>query len=279
MHQFVKYQPNWVSLDGVENMRDLGGLRTDDGRMTRLGRVLRSDSLIGLTTSDAHVLLESYRVSDVCDLRTNQERAQVGRGPLGAGEQVTFHDLSLYPPDDPQASTPVWQHDLDSEQVRDIPHAEVMGRHYFGYLRTRPDSILTALGIIAESPGAVVINCAAGKDRTGTMTAVLLGALGVPRATIVADYAASGQRLRRILARMGRAASVGAAQDTTTTQLNEEDLAAVPDEVIANQATPPEAMEILLDLVVDNYGDMPGYLATQGWSRADQQRLEGRLLR
>lgn len=275
----MKYQPNWVSLNGVENMRDLGGLPTDTGRRTLFGKVLRSDSLVGLTASDARVLTEDYRVTDVCDLRTNRERAQVGRGPLGTGGQVRFHDLSFYPPDDPKAPEPVWQHDLDAEHTRDIPHAEVMGRHYFGYLRTRPDSILTALDIIAGSPGAVVINCAAGKDRTGTMTAVLLGALGVPRRTIVADYAASSGRLRRILARMGQAANVGAAQDTVTTQLNEEDLAAIPDQVIANQATPPQAMEILLDLVTDTYGDIPGYLAAQGWSRADQQRLEVRLLR
>jgi protein tyrosine/serine phosphatase len=41
----------------------------------------------------------------------------------------------------------------------------------------------------------VIVHCAAGKDRTGVLIAVLLGLLGVPDETIVADYALSAQAM------------------------------------------------------------------------------------
>ncbi|MEV4613880.1 tyrosine-protein phosphatase [Kitasatospora sp. NPDC049258] len=49
-------------------------------------------------------------------------------------------------------------------------------------------SVLDAVG---EGHGAVLFHCTAGKDRTGWAGATLLTALGVPRATVEADYLAS----------------------------------------------------------------------------------------
>ena len=63
-------EPNWVALDGVVNMRDLGGRTTADGRRVRDGVVLRSDNLADLTTTSVDRLLAEYRLSDVIDLRT-----------------------------------------------------------------------------------------------------------------------------------------------------------------------------------------------------------------
>jgi len=37
----------------------------------------------------------------------------------------------------------------------------------------------------------LAFNCSAGKDRTGIAAALILTALGVPRATVIADYAAT----------------------------------------------------------------------------------------
>jgi protein-tyrosine phosphatase len=46
----------------------------------------------------------------------------------------------------------------------------------------------TALRRIAAATGPVLYHCSAGKDRTGWLSALLLGVLGVDRATIVEDY-------------------------------------------------------------------------------------------
>lgn len=71
-------EPNWVDLDGVVNMRDLGGRTTADGRTVRSCVVLRSDNLADLTPTSAAYLLNHYRLSDVVDLRTNREHASDG---------------------------------------------------------------------------------------------------------------------------------------------------------------------------------------------------------
>ena len=55
---------------------------------------------------------------------------------------------------------------------------------------------------MAEPGGAVVVHCAAGKDRTGVVVALALSAAGVSREAIVADYVATGDRLEAVLARL-----------------------------------------------------------------------------
>ena len=75
-------------------------------------------------------------------------------------------------------------------------------RHYLGYLDRRPDSVAGALWVIAESRGGALVHCVAGKDRTGTVTALALSVAGVPDEEIVADYAATAERIAKIVERL-----------------------------------------------------------------------------
>ena len=64
-------------------------------------------------------------------------------------------------------------------------------------------SILDTLTAIAETNGApAVFHCSFGKDRTGLISAMLLGILGVSEADIVADYARSADAVPQIVDRM-----------------------------------------------------------------------------
>ena len=102
--------------------------------------------------------------------------------------------MSLYPEDDPADETPPWAADLSGINHSVLrEHVLGLARHYLQYLTLRGDNVIAGLRIIAASSGANVLHCAAGKDRTGTLAAVVLAALRVPRETIVADYAASNQ--------------------------------------------------------------------------------------
>ena len=56
--------------------------------------------------------------------------------------------------------------------------------------------------MIAHSPGATIVHCAAGKDRTGTVVAIALAEVGVTREAIVADYARSAERIEHIFGRL-----------------------------------------------------------------------------
>ena len=79
---------------------------------------------------------------------------------------------------------------------------DAMTGHYLGYLEHRPAEVVAALRAVAQAPGAALVHCAAGKDRTGVVVALALSAVGVRRDAIVADYAASGERVDAILARL-----------------------------------------------------------------------------
>ena len=90
------YSPNWIELDGVVNMRDLGGMVTAGGDTVRPRRLLRSDNLQDLTPGAVDVLVNRYGVSDVVDLRTDVEVAKEGDGPLRALDGIRHHHHTLY---------------------------------------------------------------------------------------------------------------------------------------------------------------------------------------
>lgn len=155
------------------NFRDLGGHRTPAGAI-RPGLVFRSDDL---STADPGFAdeLTSQGVGHVIDLRSGEEAALTGRGPL-ARTRITYHHApltaGLAPPPPPGPRAP----------------AE-MGDSYACLLEHAAGQVAFALGVIAATRGAVAFHCAAGKDRTGILAAVLLSALAVGHAAIIADYA------------------------------------------------------------------------------------------
>ena len=163
-----------MDLDGLANLRDVGGVPTTDGGKIIPGRLLHSDNLQTLTTSDVDQLL-GLGLTDVIDLRSDYEAEQEGPGPLTRSD-VRIYQYSLFrgmgnrrgraqpdvrPEVLPEEALP-WI-DLEPSVELDDEVASV----YFSYLVDRPDSVLAALRAIAEAPGAALVRIAAGKDRTG----------------------------------------------------------------------------------------------------------------
>lgn len=258
-------QPRWIDLDGVVNMRDVGGMPTLGGGALRSGRLIRSDNLQDLSDGAVRWLVDVARLSDVVDLRTGVEVRGEGPGPL-AGTPVHIHHLSLYPegssatgiPDD--AELP-WL--ADRGEIAGASHEAMLVQHYSRYLVRRPDNVVAALRVIARARGAVVVHCAAGKDRTGTITALALRLAGVGIGDIAADYDATNERLPAILARLRVRATYRA------------DLA---DQDEASQRTPAGAMRLLLEHVDEAWGGVEGYLGRHGWRADDTTALRDRLL-
>ena len=202
-------EPLWVPLEGAVNVRDLGGLPTDDGSRTVPGRLLRADNLQGLTPEDVRRLVDDIGVRTVVDLRTTVEVDKEGPGPLTAEPRVTHRHLSLYPEGgemtDVDADTVLpWQTDWGRAGAADPDADNPSIGYYLAYLKHRPDSVVEAVRTMAAPGGAVVVHCAAGKDRTGVVVALALAAAGVCREAIVADYVATGDRLELVLAPAAR---------------------------------------------------------------------------
>src|SRR3954468_3989664 len=173
-------------VDGLLNVRDLGGLTTADGRLVRPGRIVRSDNLRGLTDEGAVTLVRDLGPRLVVDLRTEAKCAREGRGlaDVAAVRYVNF-------PLQPKAA-------LNPEQVA-AGLATNLFDDYVLQIRDNSAPLLAALELLSgEGELPAVVHCTAGKDRTGVLVALLLDLLGVAREQIVADYAATTDNMPSI---------------------------------------------------------------------------------
>jgi protein-tyrosine phosphatase len=165
-------------LEGAANFRDLGGLPTSDGRIVRRGHIFRSDVLYKLTENDM-LVLQPLGIRTVIDLRSHDEVRKSAQSRLRAAGLQHFH-VPIVDVTEPGA---------DNSLVD----------QYVQLLRNVGDGFRSIFGHLAQDHYPIVVNCFAGKDRTGITSALILGALGVPEGEIVADYALSGQNMLRLL--------------------------------------------------------------------------------
>ena len=254
----------WIELDGAVNVRDLGGLPTQDGGKTADARLLRGDNLQELSPADVATLVGEIGVTTVVDLRSSDELASEGPAPLDsvAGVLHVHHPVLPEVGSATDAASDVLLTRADRDRSR-YPTDPICG-HYLGYLEDRPDQVAAALRSVAQSEGAALVHCAAGKDRTGVVVAVALSAVGVRRQAVIADYAASGERIGRILARLRRS-------PTYT-----DDISSEPDEA---QRPRPETMAAFMEELDSHYGGAVRWLAGHGFGRDDLQLLRAKLLR
>ena len=174
-----------LPLEGGRNFRDLGGYETSDGKTVKWGQVYRSGVMAGLTPAD-YEYLQGLGIKVICDLRTAQER---GSEPtrwqqFGVGEYLTFPD----PESEDQSSfmTVFQDPDATPDKVSDA-----MAAGYAQIAEEQTPAYREMFDRLAAGDVPLAFNCSAGKDRTGIGAALLLAALGVPRETVVQDYALS----------------------------------------------------------------------------------------
>jgi len=180
-----------LPLVGASNFRDLGGYPTVDGRQTRWGRLFRSDTLHELTEADLEVL-RGVGLASIIDLRTATEVGRTGRGALG-GEAIAYLHAS------------VLQEEGGESVATPAPPDDDPAERYLWYLEVGRQAFTESLAMVADpSNHPLVFHCAAGKDRTGVLAALILDIVGVERSVIVDDYAITATRMELILDRLRR---------------------------------------------------------------------------
>jgi protein-tyrosine phosphatase len=176
-----------LPLQGGRNFRDLGGYRTADGRMVKWGLLYRSGEMHDLTPAD-YSYLQKRGIRTVCDFRDTAERTReptlwpAGQKPKVLSDDYTLDVNAMKLPGDPST----WTH----EQVvtaMTATYPQLLDQFNGQYAR------MFAELLAGDAP--LAFHCTAGKDRTGVAAALLLTALGVPRATIVEDYLLSNQHM------------------------------------------------------------------------------------
>ena len=239
-------------LEGVANVRDLGGLPAGAGT-TRSEVLLRSAGL-GELTEMGRSQLARMGVGTVVDLRTEAEGpadalpdVQVIRLPLLQGAW----DLSGLADGPPTAQAP--------SAVPGLPDL------YASMIADGGATFARLAAVVANTTGAVLVHCTAGKDRTGIAVALLLDAVGTDRSAVVTDYAASHQQLRGAWADGMRA---------TLARMGIPDLPAINTLLTAS---PAAAIESVLDELDARGGALP-YLRANGLSASDAAALQTRLV-
>jgi protein-tyrosine phosphatase len=168
-----------LRLQGASNFRDLGGYKAQDGRQVRWGRIFRSDHLGRLTTDD-EARLSALGVRRVLDFRGEQERAALPNRLASA----THHALGIEP------TVVQRMQDLAAagQRLSAAVAADLMKELYRGLVNDQAHRFAELFEHLLQADEPLVFHCTAGKDRTGFAAALILHALGVPRAVVMQDY-------------------------------------------------------------------------------------------
>jgi hypothetical protein len=162
--------------DGCTNVRDLGGLRTNDGCMTRMRAVVRSDTPARLTATGWSALY-AYGIRTIISLST---------------DGITEEELNITPPHPDILMVQVPIEDLtDTEFAQKWANSNLWGTplYYKDALRRWPERHAAAISAIAQAgPGGVLFHCVRGHDRTGIIALLTLSLVGVTLDDIIADY-------------------------------------------------------------------------------------------
>lgn len=168
----------------LKNYRDLGGIKTADGRFTRPHMLIRGTTLFDPTVLGIRILKDKYKLKTIIDLRTQKE--------LLEKPDVLIEDVEIvHMPIITEAVAGI-SHEKKVRSMKSLVLMPRMEDLYVSMVTGESlDNVVKVLRFILTLPlenYAVLFHCTAGKDRTGVIAALLLSFLGVDRATVIRDY-------------------------------------------------------------------------------------------
>ena len=234
-----------IVFEGINNCRDLGGLKNREGRTIRRGCLIRSAHLGEASDNDIKKLQEMH-LQTVVDLRTIVETHEK---PDRYPEETVYHNNYIFPEHKDGISHEEDNRPLDISKIN-------LGDTYAFMMKDEHCSrhFGNALKIIMDTDfdkGCVLWHCTEGKDRCGLVSAFLLTVLGVDEKVIREDYLLTNvvngpkaENLYNIFKEMGR---------------SEADCIAVRDVFLAKE----EYLNVALKTIIDGYGSMDNFI-TEG---------------
>ena len=165
-------------IDEIENMRDLGGYLTKDGKVIKYDHFIRSNLPKFLSEKNIKEIL-SKGITTVIDLRSKEEVSK-SPGIFSSNNEFNYYNVII----------------KGDGRLPDRPESVL--NSYIEMLEGK-EEIGKIFSIISEVSGGVIYYCSAGKDRTGLISALILKLLGVDNKDIAVDYIASGVYLKETL--------------------------------------------------------------------------------
>jgi len=192
-------------------------------------------------------------LSTVIDMRSGNE-IETAPNPFAAHGRVSYHNIGLF-----DHLAPKTMHDGEA-QISSDPLLDF----YVRTLASRRMAILDVLNAIAAaSDGTVMFHCTAGKDRTGLISALLLGLVEVEYDDIISDYARTKPLIVDLVVEfLQRAEQNGTDLEKYRTMLD----------------CKPGTMRSVIDHIADSYTSVHGYLDAIGLETTTRDRLIRRLM-
>ncbi|MFN2137255.1 MAG: tyrosine-protein phosphatase [Candidatus Promineifilaceae bacterium] len=234
---------NW---EGCYNIRDLGGLPLAAGGETRRGVLVRADHLGRLTEAGRGQLI-AYGIDHILDLRSHEEAQDAPSAVFDDRIGPDYRNVPLM-----SENVELW------EKLR---RARGWAKKYAIVLDESMEQNARALRVIAAADGPLVFHCHSGKDRTGTLAALLLDLAGVDRQAIAADYALTRERLWPLW--LKEVAAAGGEEQVKGWKKPE---------------TKPETIVATLDHLDRVYGGTAGYLRTAGVTEDEMAAVRAKLI-
>ena len=160
-----------LELEGVYNIRELGGYYINADTVTKWGVFLRSANLATVTANDRDMLY-NYGVRTVVDLTSIGESASL----IGADKRFNLMQIPL------------------------VDFNKFSGSFYLAIIEIFPQYVKEVFNVFAEhiNNGVILFHCQSGKDRTGIIAMLLLLIAGASELDVLADYIISPTYLRPV---------------------------------------------------------------------------------
>lgn len=236
-----------VPVPGLLNCRDLGGFAAAEG-VTRYGVFLRSEAPCDLG-EEAVAFLRAYGLKTTFDLRGEPE---IAWRPSALANEFDYRLLSL-------------SGGAETFEKKNLPEGEFSwDKVYIKRAKEHREWIRSSITALTEAEGCSLFHCTTGKDRTGILTCCLLGAVGVSKEDISADYCLSQVYLQPMFRKM---------QDGSLTIRKEPSHF---EEYVFQ--TPFTAMMKFCEFFEEEFGSVRNYLLDVGVKEETLQKLQKKLI-
>lgn len=270
-------QDRILSFEGIENARELGGLKMQDGRTVVSGKLVRSGELSKATDADVAILKDRFGLTNVYDFRFERERSGKPDREIEGVENTWLSTL-------PQAflaafasgradSTTVQSANLMDALAKYafVPQAQEMAAKLYPAIvmdTTSQKRYGAFLRGVLKADGGALWHCSQGKDRCGWGSAFVLASLGAGRETIVEDFAQSNVSYAPLVETMSAKVIENGG--------GEAELGFIRAMVGVNV----ENFESTLDLIDAQYGSLQAYLEKAlGFTAEEQEQMKRKYLK
>ena len=186
-------------FDGLYNFREIGGLKTVDGRIMKKGVLFRSDELSRLTGTDLEKFSQ-LNIKSICDLRTpSEQKSKPTRIKSEHGIQV----INISIQDRSQQFTHLEFFKFLTTKTSTIDFEKIMKDLYYNMAFSSHTQLHEIISFLSEQENLpALIHCTGGKDRTGFVSALIQLLVGVPYQNVLDEYLFSndliGPRMEKI---------------------------------------------------------------------------------